>query len=150
MDQVIDVLFDSTAILGAYLAESNEREICRAALRLAEQGAVRGWISGHGICVIAEEVGHTLGLAGARRILQDLRGFLGVAEMTEGLLDAAILRAGAAPAMELEDALTIETAAACGHMLIVSLNAADLASATNGAIAPLQLLDRFEPLTGTG
>jgi hypothetical protein len=149
MEYVVDVLYDSTAILGAFLAEPSERQICRAALELAEQRTVQGWICGHGICTVADELTLELGAVTAYREVAGLRSFLQLAEVSSTVLDAALLRAAAPGGPALEDAMTIQTAETFERGLIVSLNGPDLTRTSSMVLTPVQLLQQFQSRTGT-
>lgn len=148
MENVVDVLFDSTVVLGAQLGDASHKALCGAALALAEDGALQGWICSHSLREITETLAKALGPMTARRELAGLRSYLRFADTREDSVDAALDRALSARGPALEDALLMEDAASEGMEYIVTLNAEDFAHSRVPAVTPQQLLDRFQPETG--
>lgn len=121
MAHIASVLFDSTVILGAILADAPQRDDCEAALALAARGRVRGHLCGSALGALHDELVRANGPALARRQIGVLRGYLGIVPTTDSIVDAAL----ACEALYLDDAITVQSARGAGLDLIVTLNSSD-------------------------
>ncbi|MCF7982841.1 MAG: PIN domain-containing protein [Thiohalocapsa sp.] len=148
MDKLVDAMFDSTVVLGAHLGDAAHRAVCSAALALAEEGVIQGWICSHSLCEIAETLARALGQPQALRELAGLRSYLRLASARETIVDAALSRALSTQGLGLDDALLVASASADNADYIVTLNAEDLTHSAVPVVTPQQLLERFPPKTG--
>lgn len=144
MENIADVLFDSTIIVGAYLAEGAPGAACRAALALAGQHRIRAHICGNALGQIAEDIARNEGRGPARVWLDETRRSLHVVPTSNEILDAALNHCLSVDGLYLDDAITMHTARLTEMALIVTLNGSDFSAATTPIVLPQQLLDRFD------
>jgi len=150
MENITDVLFDSTIIVAAHLAEGEQREACRAALALAEQRRIRAHVCGNAFGQVAEDLARSEGKEAAREWITNVSGYLNVAATSSEILDAALKHSLSADGVFLDDAITIHTARLLDMALIVTLNSGDFSAATTPVALPNQLLERVHQQAGAG
>ena len=148
MENITDVLFDSTIIVAAHLAEGEQREACRAALALAERRRVRAHVCGNALGQIAEDLARSGGRDFAKGWLTEARRYLDVVATSGGILDAALSDSLSADGVYLDDAITIHTARLLDTAVIVTLNDGDFSAATIPVALPQQLLEQVYQQTG--
>jgi len=149
VDHTTNVLFDSTILLGARLADEPLRTQCRAALALAESGAVRGHVSDCAVAELAEELLRAAGVDATRRELAALRAHVEVIPSEDAVLDACMQDVLAVGELYYEDVVTMLAATENRMELIVTLNAADFGAATTTRVTPpIELLSEMQGLAG--
>jgi predicted nucleic acid-binding protein len=148
MENSTDVLFDSTIIVGAHVAEGEEREACRAALALAEQRRIRAHICGNALGQIAEDLARSAGKEAAKEWITEARQYLNVVATNSAILEAALSYSLSADGVYLDDAITIHTARLLDMGLIVTLNGDDYSAATTPVAPPQQLLEQVYQQAG--
>ena len=148
MDRTTNVLFDSTILLGAQLADEPLRTHCRAALALAESGLVRGHVCGCAVTELAEELTRAAGTEFTRREIMALRDHLDVLPTADAVLDACLQESLSDRGIYYEDAVTMQAATANQMDLIVTLNGPDFGIATTRVAPPRELLNEMHVQAG--
>ncbi|MGB5734788.1 MAG: PIN domain-containing protein [Thiohalocapsa sp.] len=141
-------MFDATIIMGAHLAEGEERDACLGVLALAKQKRIRAHICGNSLGQIAEELARGEGRDSAKEWMANARQFLNVVPTSNEILDAALSNALNGDRVYFEDAITLHTARVEKMELIVTLNDGDFSAATTPVAQPQHLLEQFHPQVG--
>ena len=148
MENIANILFDATVIMGAHLADGEERDACQGVLALAQQQRIRAHICGNSLGQIAEELARGEGRESAKEWIMGVRQFLKVVPTSTEILDAALSNALNEDRVYFEDAITLHTARVEKMELIVTLNDCDFSAATTPVAQPRQLLEHFHPQVG--
>ena len=131
-------LFDVSVLLDALTHEGQLAPESTAALELAAQGRVEGYLCAAAIECLNDMLTRAHGHPVARAKLTELRNMLAVAPVDAAVIDAAM----ASGWKYLDDALTHECARVNGMDAVVTLNPSDFSDATLTVLAPADLLKR--------
>lgn len=136
MNPQLKTLFDISVLIDALTNDERPMAESSAALTLAANGHVAGYVCATTIETLHDHLMRTHGYPGANAKLNELRAVLEIAPVDATVIDAA---------MELgwryfDDALLHECARVNGIDHVISLNAPDFDAATLPVLAPGELL----------
>ena len=130
------VLYDTNVLLDVILLRTPHVTASAAALDLAAEGTVEGFVAGHAVTTIAYLVQREKGQATARKALVQLLSRIRVAPTT----DSAVRLALALGLSDFEDAVSVASAQEAGCDVIVTRNLPHCRSALVKAILPEALV----------
>ena len=140
MSPQLKTLFDISVLIDALTNDERSMAESSAALTLAANGHVAGYVCASTIETLHDHLMRTHGYLGANAKLNELRAVLEIAPVDATVIDAA---------MELgwryfDDALLYECARVNGIDHVISLNAPDFDAATLPVLAPGELLRQVQ------
>ncbi|MCK7582850.1 MAG: PIN domain-containing protein [Chromatiales bacterium] len=134
-------LFDISVLVDALTNDEHPTPESAAALTLAANGYITGYVCASTIESLHDHLTRTHGYLGARAKLNELRAMLEIAPVDAEVIDAAIGLGW----RYFEDALLHECARVNGLDHVISLNAPDFDAATLSVLAPGELLRQVQP-----
>ena len=130
------VLFDVNVVLDVLGARDPHLQKSAAALSLAANKRVRGFVAGHTITTLHYLLERELGPAKTRRALSDLLSFLGVAAVDEDRIRHAL----ALGWRDFEDAVQAACAEEVEAEYLVTRNKRDFKKASMKVVSPAELV----------
>ncbi|AUB80912.1 type II toxin-antitoxin system VapC family toxin [Candidatus Thiodictyon syntrophicum] len=118
-------IYDLNVLLDVLLDRKPHAAASTSALRLAEIGAVEGYLCAAGVDTLAYLLRKDTDTDGVMRHLTTLRRILRIADVTESVIDSALRLDWP----DLEDAIVHESARLCGIEAIVTRNGSDFTRA---------------------
>ena len=133
------ILLDTDVLLDVALDRAPHAEASSALLDLLERRPRMAFVAWHTVANFLHLVSPTRGAREARDFLLDLTGFVTVAPT-----DTADLRyAASLPLPDLEDAMQVAAARACGAQYIATRNVKDFRKSPVPARTPAELLEEL-------
>ena len=133
-------LFDVSVLVDALMNDNQPPLESSAALTLAAQGQVTGYVCATAIEYLNDYLTRTHGLSSARAKLAELRAMLEVAPVDATVVDAAMGLGW----LYFDDALTHECARVNGLDQVVTLNPSDFPEAALRVLAPADFLKQVQ------
>lgn len=138
-------LIDSDVLLDVALRRSPWARHSNAVLRLCQHRALTGLVSWHSLANVFYLIEHQGGADG-RSFIAPLLRFVEVAAVGHEDMELALRLEMA----DLEDAMQVAAAVACGADRIITRNTKDFAGSAIPAITPAEFLARFAVQPGEG
>jgi predicted nucleic acid-binding protein len=140
MNPPLKTLFDVSVLVDALTNDDQPTPESSAALTLAANGQITGYVCASTIESLHDHLMRTHGYLGANAKLNELRAMLEVAPVDAAVIDAAMGLGW----RYFDDALLHECARVNGLDRVISLNAPDFDAATLPVLAPGELLRQVQ------